>query len=85
MNELSVVFDKETSVITRAQKHKRISSIEDELKILSDLKSIKPFTKLPGRQAESLKKITKNPISKLCMADFKMWIKQYQQKFFFEL
>lgn len=85
MNEISEVFDKQTSVIKRAQKHKRLSSSEDEHKILSDLKTIKPFTKIPGRQAKSFKKQVQNPITKLSLVDLHKWIQKYQKKYFFEV
>lgn len=85
MNEISQVFDKETSVITRAQKHIRISSKEDEIRIICDLKPIKPFTKVPGREATFFKKHPKNPLTKLNVIDFINWIKHYQYKFFYEL
>ena len=85
MNEISQVFDKETGVTMRAQKHKHISSKEDEIRIISDLKSIQPFTKVPGRQATGFKKHPKHPLTKLNVLDFIKWIKGYQYKFFYEL
>ncbi|KAH3820870.1 hypothetical protein DPMN_122619 [Dreissena polymorpha] len=85
INEISEAFEKESSVIKRAQKHKRISSVEDENKIISDLKNVKLFTNFPGRLTESLNKQTKNPISKLSMVDLHKWIQKYLTKFFFEV
>lgn len=85
MNEISEVFDKETSVLTRAQKHKRVSSKDDETRIICDLNSVKPFTKVPGRKAAFFKKQPRNPLTKLNVIDFINWIRLYQHKFYFEL
>ena len=85
MDEISKNFDKETSSIKRSQKHKRLSSIEDEKKIIKELRVVRPFIRIPGRQTESLKKQPRNPITKLNMEDFIKWIEKYKLKFFYEL
>ncbi|XP_053405511.1 uncharacterized protein LOC123528628 [Mercenaria mercenaria] len=84
MDEISKNIDKETSSIKRSQKHKRLSSIEDEQKIIKELRVVRPFLNIPGRHTETLK-MTKNPITKLNMEALIKWIEQYKLKFYYEL
>ncbi|XP_053382760.1 uncharacterized protein LOC128549647 [Mercenaria mercenaria] len=56
MNEISEHFDKETSTVTQAQKHKRLSSFEDENKIIKNLRKIRPFLETPGLKLNRWKK-----------------------------
>jgi hypothetical protein len=59
MEEISNNFDKKTGVVQRAHKHKKLSSFEDEKQIIRDLRQIKPFMEVCGRQSESLKNVPK--------------------------
>ncbi|WAR27510.1 hypothetical protein MAR_013214, partial [Mya arenaria] len=78
------VFDTETSRIKRSQKHRRLSSIEDEKKILKDLRVIRPLLKTAVRQANSLKRRPKHPVAKLNIVDFIKWIEKNKLKFYYE-
>lgn len=72
LNEIAMNFDDASAVITRSQKHKKLSSVEDENKVVKDLRSVRPFLETPGRQ---LKRAPNNPIFKLNMDDIMTWIK----------
>jgi len=85
MNEISEHFDKETGTIKRAQKHKRLSSFDDERKIISNLRAVRPFLETPGRKVQSMKKSPKNPITKLALEDFIKWIEFHKVNLFYEL
>jgi len=87
MEEISNNFDKKTGVVQRAHKHKKLSSFEDEdeKQIIRDLRQIKPFMEVSGRQSESLKKVPKNPIKKLNTADILKWILHHKMLLHYEL
>jgi len=84
MEEISNNFDKKTGVVQRAHKHKK-HSFEDEKQIIRDLRKIKPFMEVCGRQSESLKKVPKNPIKKLNTADILKWILHHKMLLHYEL
>ncbi|WAR12560.1 LOW QUALITY PROTEIN: hypothetical protein MAR_026740 [Mya arenaria] len=81
----SLEWTNHVSCINRSQKHKRLSSIEDEKKILKDLRVTRPFLKTAGRKANSLKRRPKHPEAKLNMDDFIKWIEKNKLKFYYEL
>ena len=85
MNEISEHFDVETSTVKRAQKHKKLSSLEDEKKILRYLRVIRPFVTVTGREIKSQKKNPKNPIAKLNIEDLKGWLEKHKVNFYYEL
>lgn len=85
MNEISEHFDNETNTIKRAQKHKRLSSFEDEKKIISCLRVTRPFLEISGRQVESIKKVPKNPVAKLDLEAFIKWIEYHKINLFYEV
>ncbi|XP_070547037.1 uncharacterized protein [Ptychodera flava] len=49
INEISQNFDKCTNVLVRADKHSVVSSLDDELTIIKDLQTVKPFDHNDGR------------------------------------
>lgn len=85
MNKISNLFHKEIFSIKRSQKHKRLSSVEDEKKIIQDLRLVRPFFNKPGRLTDSLKKKPVNPITKLDTGHLIKWVETNKVKFFFEL
>ena len=85
MNEISEHFDVETSTVKRAQKHKKLSSLEDEKKVLRCLRVIRPFVTVTGREIKSQKKDPKNPIAKLNIEDLKGWLEKHKVNFYYEL
>ena len=78
-------FDSETSTLIRAQKHKRLSSLEDEKRIIETLRAVRPFMTVPGRKICTQKKDTKNPITKLDMEAFKQWIEKQKVNLIYQL
>ncbi|WAR07882.1 hypothetical protein MAR_017840 [Mya arenaria] len=84
MEEISNNFDKKTGVVQRAHKQKKLSSFV-RMKNKRDLRWIKPFMEMCGRQSESLKKVPKNPIKKLDMADILKWILHHKMLLYYEL
>ena len=84
MEEISTNFDTETHVIHRAQRHKRPSSHEDELKIVRDLKQVKPFVHVPNRQIPSQSRAPRNPIMKLDIEKLNSWISYHKMLCYYE-
>ncbi|WAR23371.1 hypothetical protein MAR_037040 [Mya arenaria] len=78
MNEISHKYDTETHVCRRAQKHKTPSSYQDELHLITDLRSVRPFHHVCGRCIRSLKNMPKNPITKLDMDELVLWIEKHK-------
>ena len=83
-DEVTNNFDKETAVIKWAQKHKTLSSVEDEMKIMKNLRQERPFIETPGRHS-SFKKEPKSPVVKLNFDDFTLWIEKHKTLLFYEL
>lgn len=78
IKEIAGHFDNETSTVTRAKKHKKLSAVEDEKKIIDCLRTIRPFLEVPGRKVNSIKKSPKNPITKLVMNDLLQWMEYHK-------
>ena len=85
MQEICDNFDNETQIVRRAQKHKTISSYEDEKHIVSDLRSLRPFQHNCGRRIDSLKKVPKNPVTKVEIEKIVKWIETHKVNLFYEL
>lgn len=85
MEEISNNFDKNTKVIQRAQKHKKLSSFEDEKQIIRDLRKIRPFVIVSECRSKSLKKVNKNPVKKLDKSAILNWILHHKMLLFYEL
>jgi hypothetical protein len=81
LSDVSANFDKSTNVLIRATKHKEVSSLDDELLIITDLREIRPFSHIAGRRIDMGRKINdeKNmPCSGIVGLEsiqFKNWLK----------
>ena len=74
MDEISHInLDKENCVVHHALKHRRPSSYEDEMKIIQDLRSVKPFSS-NLRRVIPLKRTLTPPIKKLNKDHILNWI-----------
>ena len=82
---ISEVYDHSSSTIIRANKHKVPSSLEDEKLILKDLRHVRPFHKVPGRELDNIRTMPKSPALKLNIEEFVAWLRSNQIKFFYEL
>ncbi|XP_052809488.1 uncharacterized protein LOC128237953 [Mya arenaria] len=85
MNEISDKYDTETHVCRRAQKHKTPSSYQDELHLITDLRSVRPFHHVCGRCIQSLKNMPKNPITKLDMDELVLWIEKHKLHMYYDV
>lgn len=74
MDEISHNLDKENCVVHHAHKHRRPSSYQDEMKIIQDLRSVKPFSLNLRRVIPSLKRTMTPPIKNLNKDHILDWI-----------
>ncbi|KAH3771970.1 hypothetical protein DPMN_173301 [Dreissena polymorpha] len=85
MKKICDNFDEQTKVVHRAQRHKVLSSVEDEKAIIKDLRKVRPFQHVCGRQIASMKHCPKNPVKKINTEELHKWISQNQIKFYYEI
>ncbi|KAH3769541.1 hypothetical protein DPMN_170814 [Dreissena polymorpha] len=85
MKKICDNFDEQTKVVHRAQKHKVLSSVEDEKAIIKDLRKVRPFQHVCGRQIASMKHCPKNPVKTINTEELHKWISQNQIKFYYEI
>lgn len=84
MDQIANNFDNETHVIKRAQRHKRPSSHDDEMKIVSDLHKVQPFMGSLVQNTASVVKVVKSPVKKVNMDDIKCWISYHKNLMYYE-
>eukprot|EP00794_Sanderia_malayensis_P016282 gene16282-17920_t len=70
-------FDQCLNVQKSSSNHSRKGSKDDEIKMISDLQSIRPFMVIPGRNHPSFPDISANPRNNLNMREFHLWIKKH--------
>lgn len=86
MKHISEEFDKKkTDVVIRAHKHRIKSSESDEIKIIKELQTIKPFVEQKGRTLVSYSHPVQSPLRRLELHHLKNWIRQHQYNIYHEL
>ena len=81
VNELSAVYDNESQVFGRANKHKSDDSEEDELILLRELRKIKPFDFKESRSYEGFKTIQPSLMCQLDACEFAKWFEEKKLSF----
>ena len=59
--------------------HTHKASVPDELKILKDLRELRPFLIQPGRAHSSFPSISTNPLKSINTKEFKTWLKRHKK------
>jgi hypothetical protein len=82
--QIAAQYDLTSGVLIRANKHKRKSALEDELKLIAELKEVAPFTTRIGRSFDEFSTITAPIDSTLNDEDYNAWINYHKRKMQFE-
>ena len=84
MDQISEHYDLSSGVIVRANRHKKKSAQEDELKLINELKETKPFKGQQGRSFDKFPNITAPLHGSLKEEDYSAWINFHKKKLQFE-
>ena len=74
--DISSHFDQTTVVGKRSKKHKKSSSVEDEERIISDLRQLRPFMHRDGRCHQTFEHISSSVMSSFNSVAYNTWIKE---------
>ena len=74
-------FDDQAGTIIRAKKHKQKDSKEDELKIINDLRKIKPFYHTEGRAYHGFQRIPRSFLQKIGNCSLQAWFESNKLSF----
>ena len=64
---------------TRSSSHSHASSVKDELKVLGDLRVLKPFSTQPNRKHASFRSIDSDPLGSLDEEELDEWLQKHKQ------
>ena len=78
VKEIVEAFEKQTRMHRKSSLHSHKSSAGDEKIIMEDLRSLRPFKQVDGREFESFKDISHNPASPLDENEFVSWINRHK-------
>ena len=81
IREISENFDRQCSVIIRSKRRSDKGSQGNELVLLNDLRRLRPFNKVPGRQHLAFPNITASVVDALNIPHFHNWVDT--RKFYF--
>ena len=73
------VFEAQASIKPKSSAYSHRSSIEDEKKIIDDLRKLKPFCQIPGRFHGSFEGVSSDPVADLNEAKFSEWLQRHQK------
>lgn len=71
-------FNKQIRKPRKASSHTHKSSIQDESTIIADLRSLRPFKQVNGRQFESFKDISHDPTALFDEEKFEEWVNRHK-------
>ena len=74
-------FDDQAGTIVRAKKHKEKDSKEDELKIMNDLRKLKPFKHTEGRVYQEFPRIPRSFLERLGNISLQTWFETNKLSF----
>lgn len=77
MKKIVENFDTLTDIKQPSSHHTHKSSQDDELKILNDLRELRPFEINPGRSHASFPNINADPLHDLDMAEMEIWLARH--------
>ena len=69
---------------TRSSSHSHASSVKDELKVLRDLRVLKPFSTQPNRKHASFRSIDSDPLESLDEEKLDEWLQKHKQNLMLE-
>ena len=78
VKEIVEAFEKQTCMHRKSSSHSHKSSAGDEKVIMEDLRSLRPFKQVNGREFEYFKGISHNPASPLDENEFVSWINRHK-------
>ncbi|XP_028407915.1 uncharacterized protein LOC114530546 [Dendronephthya gigantea] len=73
------VFENQASIKQKSSAHSHKSSLEDEKKVLADLRKLKPFSYVQGRSHTTFAGISSNPLCAFDEEKFSEWLKRHQK------
>ena len=71
-------FDDNARVTPQSSRHTKMSSKEDELGMIKDLRKLKPFKVIPGRKHSSFSNMTISPLTNLDMDQLYNWLDKHK-------
>ena len=80
VNKIVEQFQHQVNVQRRASAHSHASSAKDEVIIQADLRKLRPFQQVNGRQLESFPDISFNPTASLDRKKFHAWMERHRKK-----
>jgi len=78
-------LEKGMEVVVRSKKHKYKSAVEDEKKIISDLREIYPYHHVPDRKFSKLQNIKVPMCADLDQLKFRSWIDTHKNTLDFDV
>lgn len=78
IHEIIVNFDFNSKVTPQSTRHTKMSSKEDELGMIKDLRKLKPFKVIPGRKHSSFSNITISPLTNVDMDETYTWLDRHR-------
>lgn len=77
ISAISENYDELGGVVVRANQHKKKESHEDEMKLVSDLRTVRPFAAVMGRKFPQFEKILSPFHNSLDKDHYSAWIKHH--------
>ena len=77
IQDITTNYDQVSSISTQSSRHTTRSSKEDEVNMIKDLRQLRPFRKIPGRNHASFLGIAKSPLSDLDMDEYNHWVHKH--------
>ena len=78
IHEIVINFDDNARVTPQSSRHTKMSSKEDELGMIKDLRKLKPFKVIPGRKHSSFSNMTISPLTNLDMDQLYNWLDKHK-------
>ncbi|KAL9977656.1 hypothetical protein ACROYT_G015085 [Oculina patagonica] len=70
-------FDNQVNRGIKASSHRHQSSDADEMKVLTDLRVLKPFNTVPSRKHDSCQDVMSDPLATLNETDLEKWLQRH--------
>ena len=80
IKEIVENFDKELEMHKRSVQNKSKKSMDDELEMIQDILTIRPFTYLSQRSHASFPDIKRSPLLYLNITEFHKWLDRHKQE-----
>lgn len=81
MYDITKVYDTETNTVNRTSKHSTKAPDKDEMSMMDDLRELKPFQIIPGRQHMHFCTTPKSLLNNFDGANFANWFTNHKSKF----